>query len=210
MAALKDPTLASPMKGPTQSPSRKEPTRSSPRKEPIRSSPQKELSESTCRKELAWTPLRNEPTKSPSIKEPTQSPRKEPTQSPSKLGPSNPAHSDVMQSFARKDIVSPKSNSKTLSNDDCHQELHISRSPLFSENTEISSERKRSIGIASDDVHHINKIPRVQRSPDINKSGNFGSELILHHSGKIYNEREKIEGDTTLMRWSDVSILFSH
>lgn len=194
----------------TQSPSRKEPTRSSPRKEPIWSSPQKELSQSTCRREQAWTPLGNEPTKSPSIKEPTQkSPRKEPTQSPSTLGPSNPAHSDVMQSFARKDIVSPKSNSKTLSNDDCHQELHISWSPFFSQNTEISSERKRSIGVAFDDVHHVVKIPRVQRSPDIHRSGNFGSELILHHSDKIYNERKKIEGDTTLMHWSDVSILFS-
>lgn len=229
MAAMKEPTPTSPMKVPTESFTRKEPTRSSPRKEPIQSSPQKALSQSRFRRESPRTPLRNELTKSPSIEKKIQksprkdstespsirekiqkSPRKEPTDSPSRLGPSNSAHSDAMQASTGKDIVSPKSSLKTLGNDVFHQELHILQSPLFTQKMETSSERKRSIGDTLDDVRHIDKIPRVERNQDIHRSGNFGSEFMLYHSNEIYDEREKIEGDTTLMHWSDVSILFSH
>lgn len=152
----------------------------------------------------------NEVPQFPSIKEPAQkSPRKELWKSFSRLDPSNPAQSDIVKSFVGKDIVSLNSNSNVFGNDGCHQELHISRSPFFTQDTEISL-HKRSNGVGFDDGHHTDKIPRVQRSPDVCRNGNYDSELMLYPSDKIDSAREQIEGDRKLTHWLDVRILFSH
>nr|XP_048327978.1 uncharacterized protein LOC107416792 isoform X1 [Ziziphus jujuba var. spinosa] len=208
-AMRQEPTPSSPMKGPTQSPSTKEPTQRSSKKEASWSPPRKEQSQSPCKRELTWSSLMNELPQFPSIKEPAQNcPRKELMKGLSRLETSSPAQSDIVQSFVGKDIVSPHSNSNVFGNDGCHQELHISHSPFVTRDLEISSQ-KRSIGVGFDDRNHADNIPRIQRSPDVHRNGNYDSAHLLHHSDRIDSEREKTEDDRTLTNWSDFLVKFS-
>ncbi|XP_024028614.1 uncharacterized protein LOC21390286 [Morus notabilis] len=167
--------------------------------------------QSSPAKEPLQSPRANMLISSPSWYEATHSPsRKEPTESPSRLDTSSATHSVNVQSFPGKDIASTRSDSGGPESDNLHQG-HMSQSPFFTKDVEISLERKkRRIGVVlEDDGKPTYKTPRIQKSSDADRSGNYDYELMYNQSNKILHETEKTEGDRTQKQWLDIWVAFS-
>lgn len=74
-----------------------------------------------------------------------------------------------------------------------HLALQVAQSPLTKSGVEISSGKKRKGVELLSDGDNIDKTGRIDRSPEVHKSGN--------------SEREKV-GDQTWKEWADVWLLF--
>ncbi|CAN6701766.1 unnamed protein product [Malus baccata var. baccata] len=206
-------------KAPNQSPRRKESTLSPPRKELTRS-PGKEPIRSPLVKELTRSPIVRDPIQSPTVKEPIRSPfikdmnripsRKESTNSPSRLDSSCAADTENVRPFAGKDLVSHESNSNSHPSDGRYQGLHISQNPFTGKDSENSvGQKRRNLGIISEDGYCTDTIPRIQKSPKVPRSENCNPEFMLHQSNKGYDDRQKCGGDTTWKFWTDILVKFS-
>lgn len=208
----KNPNESSPRKLLTKSPLRKEPTLRSPKKVPAQSSPRvestllfprRESSQSPDMKKLIWSPLGNKAIQSLV--------RKEPTENPSRLDLSDATNGGDMLSILGKDMASPQPDSSMRGNDNHHEGLHISQSPLSQKDAEISFERKRrSVEVVLEDGKYTYKNPRTQ-SPKVHQIGNSDLELFSNDANKVVTETVRTVGDKTHKHWLDVSVLlFMH
>jgi len=82
----------------------------------------------------------------------------------------------------------------------CHPALQVAQSPLTKTGIEISSGKKgKGVELLSDG-DNIDKTGRIDRSPEVHKSGDGDLQFVLEQTSSMRNEREKF-GD---QKWDDL------
>lgn len=139
--------------------------------------------------------------------------REKPTESPtSKVltptlcgqDPSIASHDEMTPPYIRKVVPSPRSDS-IIQNNNCHRQVHISEGHFPARDVDNYSGRKRRN--VQRDGDHIDKLPRIQRSPVDHVTGSCNLESMLENADGNNNEGEKFGYDITWMSWVDVSLL---
>lgn len=87
-----------------------------------------------------------------------------------------------------------------------HPVLQVAQSPLTKSGIGVSSGKKRKGVEIPRDGDNIDKIVRINRSPEVQKSGNGGLQLVLEQTGYMRSERDK-PGDQKWNDWDHVWLL---
>ncbi|KAK7327790.1 hypothetical protein VNO77_21881 [Canavalia gladiata] len=87
-----------------------------------------------------------------------------------------------------------------------HSVIQVAQSPLTKSGIEISSGKKRKGVEILNDGDNKDKVGRIGRSPDIDKNGNGGLQLVLEQTGYKRSKEEKL-GDQTWSDWDLVWLL---
>ncbi|TKY47867.1 hypothetical protein E2542_SST29928 [Spatholobus suberectus] len=77
-----------------------------------------------------------------------------------------------------------------------HSVLQVAQSPLTKPGIEISSGKKRKGVEMLSNGDNIDKIGRIDRSPEVHNNGNGDLQLVLEQTGSMRSEKEKL-GDQT-------------
>ncbi|CAL5203530.1 unnamed protein product [Lathyrus oleraceus] len=92
-------------------------------------------------------------------------------------------------------------------NNSHHPEFQVSQSPLTKTGIEVSSGKKRK-GFILSDGDNVDRIGRIDRSPEVHMRGNGDLPFVLEQTRYMRSEREKF-GDQTWNDWDQILPRFS-
>ncbi|CAI8597892.1 unnamed protein product [Vicia faba] len=92
-------------------------------------------------------------------------------------------------------------------NNNHHPAFQVSQSPLTKTGIEVSSGKKRK-GVILSDGDNIDKIGRIDRSPEVHMRGNGDLPFVLEQTSYMRSEREKF-GDQKWNDWDQILQRFS-
>lgn len=87
-------------------------------------------------------------------------------------------------------------------NNNHHPAFQVSQSPLMKAGIEVSSGKKRK-GVILSDGDNIDKIGRIDRTPEVHMRGNGDLPFVLEQTSYMRSEREKF-GDQKWNDWDQV------
>ncbi|KAJ7960221.1 Dentin sialoprotein [Quillaja saponaria] len=165
------------------------------------------FAQSPSKRNLVQSPARRKPIPSASAEKLIRSPAQEQSSlSRSILKSLSESYNHDMKTLAGKGVLSPKSNSNGLVNNKLCLQLQGYHSPFSNRDIEISSGQKRKSVLVLGDGNQLDKIAKIQRSPEVHKSMDHDLIFSSEHSDEIRTGREKDGDHTTRKNWTDILV----